>query len=426
MILEHIRLNKIFQNISVYFILQLTTALLPIIIIPIITRKLSLIDIGNYSLYKSVLGFLIPLVGLSFSNAVIRKYFSIERQYFFSYLFTLIFVVSVVCIGVFLIFLLNMGYVMQSLKTTNTSIVLYSLSMAYLTSVSYIFLGYYRVIKDIKKYIISNSIIITVTVVGLIILMTQGLLTLGNLLNIHLFALAVSVFYNLFDYFKRRTSKVILDFSNMSDTLKYCLPLILFALLAQLFALGDRFFINYFLDKDSLALYSVGHQMAFAIPLVGQSIQLAWTPFVFEQLSRNEPQEKLRKFTFLFIILLTFLSIIYAFVYPMIFKLFLPQDYYSVLNYYYFFIIAGFFQSLYWLYNPFLLYHERNSLFVYITLAAAAFSVTLNYLYVERGLMWMASIFALSWLIQFVCLLIAITYVKKLKMDLRSGSHFSS
>jgi len=238
--------------------------------------------------------------------------------------------------------------------------------------------------------------------------------------------LAVSVFYNLFDYFKRRTSKVILDFSNMSDTLKYCLPLILFALLAQLFALGDRFFINYFLDKDSLALYSVGHQMAFAIPLVGQSIQLAWTPFVFEQLSRNEPQEKLRKFTFLFIILLTFLSIIYAFVYPMIFKLFLPQDYYSVLNYYYFFIIAGFFQSLYWLYNPFLLYLERNSLFVYITLAAAAFSVTLNYLYVERGLMWMASIFALSWLIQFVCLLIAITYVKKLKMDLRSGSHFSS
>lgn len=421
-VLQIVKTSKLFKSLSVYFVSQLVTALLPIIIIPIISRTLSLNDYGSYSLYKSIFGFLIPLVGLSFSNAVVRKYYSIEKENFMSYMLTLIVTITIAAVFLYLVLILNMGYLLRVLKTDDQSIVLYSLYVAYFTSISSILLGYYRVINDSKRYFISNILIIVVTICGVLFLRYQYFLTLSNLLNVHLIAVVISVFYNLLDFFKGQTSKLSIDFSYLKDTFKYCLPLVLFSLLAQVFALGDRFFINYYLDKDKLALYSTGLQMAFAIPLVGQSIQLAWTPFVFEKMTHSERHDQLKKITIFFWIILVVFTVLYIIVYPYIFKLFLPRNYDSVLQYYYLFIIAGLFQSLYWLYNPFLLFYERNSLFVYITLIAALASIILDYIYVERGLIWMASIYTLSWFLQFILLLIAIRYVKNLKKRLQDHS----
>ena len=421
---ERTKVN-IFKNISVYFVSQVITALLPIIIIPIVSRTLSLNDFGNYSLYKGIFGFLIPIVGLSFSSAVVRKYYMIERSIFLSYLLTLMVVVSGAGMCLWIVMLVNMDYLLKFLKTNDSYIVLYSLYLAYLTSISYILLGYYRITNDLRRYLISNIIIIFLSIFGVLILDFYHVLTLFNLMNVHLAAISLSVIYNIIDFFNRSRSKLSLDFYYLKDTFNYSLPLVLYSVLAQFYASGDRFFINYFLDKESLAVYSAGSQMAFAIPLIGQSIQLAWTPVVFEEMTRSDSQKKLKRMIFVFWIVLIFFTIIYILVYPYIFQHFLPRKFDSVLQFFYLFIIAGFFQSLYWLYNPFLLFYERNSIFVYITLIGASVSLTLNYCFAERGLFWIASIFAFSWFVQFLSLLIAIKYVKNLKKDLQHLSYIA-
>lgn len=406
--------NMLFKNLSVYFLSQLITAFLPIIIIPIISRTLSLNDYGSYSLYKSIFGFIIPLVGLSFSNAVIRKYYSIEKKDFKSYMFTLMVIMTVASIVLYFILLLNLNYLLRILKTDDSTIVFYALYVAYFTCISAILMSYYRVINNVKKYLLSNIIIIFATIAGVIFLKNQGILKLENLLIIHLVAIVISVVYNLFTFFDKE-SKIVLNFSKINETFIYCSPLVVYSLLAQVYAVSDRFFINYFLDKDSLALYSAGIQMAFVIPMLGQSIQLAWTPYVFERLTAKREVYKLKKITLILSGLLFVFSIFYVVLYPFIFKLFLPRSYDSVLNYYFLFIIAGLFQSLYWLYNPFLLFYEKNTYFIYITLFAAVISVVLNSFFVKNGLVWVASVFMLSWFIQFICLLIAIRYVKNSK-----------
>lgn len=406
-----IRSSGIIKSLSVYFVSQLITALLPIIIIPIISRSLTLADYGSYSLYKSIFGVMIPLVGLSFSNAVIRKYYSIEKEHFRTYLFTLIFIISIATLLLSLILLFFMDFLLRILKIDDPSIIYYSLYVAYFTSISSIMLGYYRVLNDTGRYLVSNVIIVLITVLGVVLLKLWNVLDLNNLLLLHLLAIFASVLYNLFFFIKIDT-KIKTDFSYLKDTFSYCMPLVLFSLLAQIYALGDRFFINYFLDKESLALYSAGLQMAFLIIMVGQSIQLAWTPYVFDQLTHKKDLKKLNKLTYIFCLILFVLSCAYLIIYPLIFKIFLPDSYNNILSCYYYFIIAGLFQSLYWLYNPFLLFYERNSYFVYLTIFTAIISCSLNYLFVKRGLEWIAAIFAFSWLIQFVCLLIIISYVK--------------
>lgn len=412
--------SKLLKNLSVYFISQLFTALLPIIIIPIISRTLSLYDYGAYSLYKSIFGFMTPLIGLSFSNAVVRKYYNIGRNEFKSYMFTLMATITAGAVFIYIIVLMDLEFLLKVLKITDPSILYFALVVTYLTSVSAILVGFYRVIDDTKKYLISNIIIIFITIIGVFYIKNNHLLTLTNLMWTHVLAIFISVNYNLITFF-RSEKNIKLDFTHLKDTLQYCFPLIIFSLLAQIYALGDRFFINYYLDKDSLALYSAGLQMAFLIPMIGQSIQLAWTPYVFDQMTNNHINHKLKKFTLLFCALLLFFSLIYAVIYPFIFKIFLPISYQSVLQYYYLFIIAGLFQSLYWLYNPFLLFYEKNSFFIYITLIAAIVSITLNFFFVKNGLFWIAAIYTLSWAIQFVCLLIAIKYVENTKKNKSIG-----
>lgn len=375
---------------------------------------MSLQDYGSYSLYKTIFGFLIPVVGISFSNAVIRKYYSIDKSEFNSYILSLIVTMTLATGFFYILILLTLNFWLGIFKIDDPSIITYSLFVAYFTSVSAVILSYYRVNSKTNSYLISNLIIVIVTIVGVLLLKYSDELDLDNLLKLHLLAITISVVYNSFTFF-RNGGRVHFSTIYLKDTFKYCLPLVVYSILAQIYASGDRFFINYYLDKDSLALYSAGIQMAFVIPIIGQSIQLAWTPYVFEQLSGESENTRLGKITVYLCFAVILISLIYAFIYPVIFKLFLPESYHSVLQYYFLFIIAGLFQSLYWLYNPFLLFYERNTFFIYITLFAALISVLLNAFFVKNGLIWVASVFALSWIIQFVCLIMAIKYVKNSK-----------
>jgi O-antigen/teichoic acid export membrane protein len=277
-------------------------------------------------------------------------------------------------------------------------------------------IAHYRVSNSTIKYLSSTLVGILATFSGILILKNQNILDLGNILKIHLLSIFLVVTFNLFIFFKEKF-KLLFDFSHFADTFIYVIPLVIFSVLAQIYSTSDRFIINYFLGKDNVGLYSAGIQMAFVIPMIGQSIQLAWTPYVFERLTLNSAvaTKKLNKITLLLAAFLIILTIAYAVIYPSIFKVFLPVSYNSVLNFYLFFIIAGLFQSLYWLYNPFLLFYEKNFYFIYITIIAATISLTLNLLFVSDGLAYVATTFALCWLIQFVLLLITISYVKNIK-----------
>lgn len=406
-----IRASKFLKNLSVYFISKLVTALLPIIIIPVISRTLSLEDYGSYSLYKTVFGFLIPVIGLSFSNAVLRKFFSIPAENFKSYMLSLITVILATGSLVLALFHLNIDQVMVWLKVSNPLIVYFAVYVAFFTTISGIMMSYFRAIKEPKKFLISNLIVVVITLAGVLSFMYFGELTLKYLLFVHLLAIVCSVLYNAGLIFIN-SGNLRLDYSYMKDTFNYCLPLVVYSLLAQVYASSDRFLINYYLGKEQLALYSAGLQMAFAIPIIGQSLQLAWTPHVFESLKKDSIGNPLKRLTRYLMWALTGICVLYTIAYPFIFKIFLPAPFHSVLSFYFLFIIAGLFQSLYWLYSPFLLYYEKNVYFIFITLVSAVISLGLNLIFIENGILWVAGIFALSWAIQFVSLILVTGYVK--------------
>ncbi|WP_445749699.1 lipopolysaccharide biosynthesis protein [Polaribacter sp.] len=401
---------------SIYFGSQMISALLPIIIIPIISRTISVSDYGVYSLYKALFAFMIPLIGFSFSNAVIRKYYVIDKVYFKRYIVTLMFIITLGAILFFAVIIINKNYVKEILQIADSNIVFFSLYVVYFTCISMLFFSYYRVKNQTRNFLYGNIINVTLTILGIVFLKFQGILILNHILKVHLIAASFTAFFNMSTFFKTKLD-FKLDFSHIKDTFLYCSPLIVYSIFAQIYVSSDRFIINSYLGKNNVALYSAGIQMAFVIPMIGQAIQLAWTPYVFERLTIDGFSSKLKKITFTLVGLLVIFSVIYTLIYPFIFKLFLPYNYYSVLKFYYLFITAGLFQSLYWLYNPFLLFFERNSFFIYITVVAAIVSLTLNFLFVNFGLIWVASIFAFSWLIQLVLLLISITYVKNSKKN---------
>jgi len=89
----------------------------------------------------------------------------------------------------------------------------------------------------------------------------------------------------------------ILSKKLLSELLKYSSPLIPAAIAYVLLSLTDRIFINYYLDKEQLGIYSVGFKFSFAISLVISGFSMALGPLLYQ---RYREEKTARELTVLF------------------------------------------------------------------------------------------------------------------------------
>ncbi|WP_168171865.1 oligosaccharide flippase family protein, partial [Algoriphagus sp. A40] len=92
--------SSLLKSSGIYTIIGFVNKSFPFILLPILSRELSLNDFGQYSMYRTTLSFLTPLVGLSLSEFVIRKFFENLNA---NYIFTIINQVILNSIFVFLV-----------------------------------------------------------------------------------------------------------------------------------------------------------------------------------------------------------------------------------------------------------------------------------------------------------------------------------
>ena len=90
MILNIKKIKNYSEEFLTYGVSQLFTILIPIILIPILTRTITPEDFANYSMYKSLLVITSPFIGMGFSTYLI-KYYYIDLKKNLLYLFSTLF-----------------------------------------------------------------------------------------------------------------------------------------------------------------------------------------------------------------------------------------------------------------------------------------------------------------------------------------------
>jgi O-antigen/teichoic acid export membrane protein len=421
-IISQTNIIKALQSLSAYGISHFITIIQPIIITPLITRRLSLEEYGTYSLYFVFLTFLIPIISLNFSSFVLKEFYNELKNELKKYLdifISISFISLITILGVTFIF---KDLLKETLELPSINIVYYAVFSSFFLTIITLSKSVLRSQNQTKMFVLVNLFLVISITLMVSVLYYFDILSLNSVLAgfaiTYGFGSLIIMRYvlkiNLLPSF-------ILNTKIIKRVLKFSLPLVLYSLTAMIFVMSDRLIINHFISKNSLAVYSATFQLAFGVAAFGTVLQLAWNPFVFKQMTSNIViNRKIKVYGIIAIVCLVIYSIIYLVLFPIVFQWYYPIEYLGGLEFFHWFIFGGMIQSIYWLVNPILMVLEKNMYFFYITLFSAVISICCNIYFVDFGIKYFALVYFISWLFQLIALIsvTAYWYRKKIKLNL--------
>ncbi len=159
-----------------------------------------------------------------------------------------------------------------------------------------------------------------------------------------------------------------------------CIPFIFERLTIFVLSNSDRYFIDKFEinGTSQVGLYSVGSQIATIIGLVILSATSVYQPFIFQNLADGN-KDKAKKGTGMYILATALVVGLLFLVMPVLFHYFIGDQFKSARIFAYYLSGGYFMWAVYNAFLAYLLFHEKNRLVLYLSLAGMIISVLLNF-----------------------------------------------
>ncbi len=274
--------TSLLRDTIIYGISNAVYSGLPFILLPLFTYLLSPDDYALIDLYKNLSLILIPLLGLSTVQSIVRFYYDLNildfRKLIASILYLHIFNGFV---GIFIIF--SVSYFLNDYSDLLFYCVLFFCS----NQIIEILLSIYRVENKPYLYFIIR---ISNVVLDLILLyffyyyfekLDWTFRVLPSVISSLILAFVVLIILY------KRSFFLSFDYKILKPAILFSLPLILHMISGYIFNIGDRFFILRYLSKDDLGNYAVAYQFGMLSNFIFSSFNIAWVPFFFKNMKIN-------------------------------------------------------------------------------------------------------------------------------------------
>ena len=184
----------------------------------------------------------------------------------------------------------------------------------------------------------------------------------------------------------------------MKNALKVSLPTVIYRLSAFIFVMSDRFLINHFLGAKEVGYYAAICQIAAIMSIIVGSFNVAWMPWLFENLKKNDKKTNLFivKTSYYLMALILFGGVLFCFIYPFIAKIFLIESFYPYISVAYPIIMGLAFQGIYLVVSPYTFYTGRTKYNAIIGVLVAIINVGLNLFLIPKYGIWGAGYAYLS------------------------------
>ncbi|MCK8909382.1 lipooligosaccharide flippase LsgA [Haemophilus influenzae] len=272
---------KVFKDSAIYLAGELSSKLVPFLLLPYLSRKLGVEGYGSLSYYQTFLSLFLIVVSLTQEGAISRYFYfygkrSLNLVVNTGYAYTTI-IGSIILIGCWI---------------AQSEILFY----AALSSIFQSFLNVQLSVRQCQKKAWSYAFIqFSLTVTGAVFTVALLEYYQNDLVEKRILAILLSNlvvwFFSYFLYRKSTTSKKY-QFKHYQSALFYILgfglPLILhyasFFLKGQL----DRIFIYHKFSETDLGLYAMGAQLALIVSIAIQALNKAIIPYFYEALKQKK------------------------------------------------------------------------------------------------------------------------------------------
>lgn len=400
-----LKLTGLLRNSTIYLASNILNALVPFLLLPILTRYLTPDEYGQIAMFQTLITGLAALTGLNAVGAANRKFYDKHDA-------SALALFNGTCLHILLLSSLTLGVVCFFLSAElsqwlniPTSWVYFALVISSANFIIQFRLGQWQIRERAVSFgvmQVSQSVLVLILSLALIIGYQQGAAGRVDAL------MATSVVYAglglLLLYRDRLLVLLPLKKAFFKEALSFGVPLVPHVVGIFLLSSIDRFFINRQLGVAEAGIYMLGVQLSLGMAVVFDAINKALVPWLFRTLSDNNPHQlqRLVKFTYFFFAIVAGLGGLSFIVGPWVVTWIAGPEYQRATTVIGWLCLGQAFGGMYLMVTNYIFYAKRTGALSIVTISTGLLNIALLvYLIEHMGIVGVAMAFAISMCIRF-------------------------
>ena len=395
------------KSIGIYFSANLLNALIPLMLMPILTRYLTVSEYGEVAVFIAVVGFCSALVGSTFVGSVGRKFFdknfsSKEYSGFVAAALTLGALGTTV---VFFLLLFFDTWVSDWLKINVTYLYL-GLLVAFWGFVIQIKLNQYQVRKEPvsfgKLQILWTALNASLSIIAVVLFNygEQGRIYSQFIASVIMMIISLYLLKNAhqlnFIFIKKKYYRELLLFG---------LPLFPHVMGGYFLNSVDRVIIGNKIDLEAAGFYAVAFQLSAAAGLAFDAMNKAFQPWLYEKLTNGQMSDKLNivKYTYYWFFFLIIGCFGFSFIAKDILQIIAGDKYIFAGEIFVVLLWAQLFKGMYFAVVNYCFYMKQTGWLSLISIFVGLLQVAMLLVFIENyGVLGAAYAYVLSMVFRFV------------------------
>lgn len=379
--MQIIKKNSLVSGAGIYLLSNILNAVIPFILLPILTRYLNPSQYGEVAMFQTLLGALGAFIGATFVGAANRKFYDLdidktEMADFIGSCIQLTVFFSIIVFSILFVFQDKFSEWL-SLKP---SYVLLGVAVSFCMVIVNLRLGQWQIRKKALKYgalQISQSLFNMLLSLLLVVVLLKG--AEGHI-NAQIIASIVFAAIALILLKKDSLINVFIwrkDY--LSEVLKFGIPLIPHIAGGFLLTTVDRFVINQEIGLAEAGIYMVAVQLTAAIGIVFDAINKAYIPWLFEKLKADQIKDKRQivKFTYIWFSLIIVGVMLSFWIGPPIVVLIAGEQYREAGNVIGWLALGKGFQGMYLMVTNYIFYSKKTGLLSVASISSGILNLVL-------------------------------------------------
>ncbi|WP_268802169.1 lipopolysaccharide biosynthesis protein [Pseudidiomarina planktonica] len=404
------------RHFLIYFVSSVMNKLMPLILLPILTRFLSENEFGALAIYQLLLVLSVSVVGMNIQNNITKSFYDKTKD-------------EIALLIGNVIFTLTLSLILWSV----VSLVIYlSIEEVFSVPAGWFallpFIAFCSVLIELLLTVYRNdgkplnfagievgrSAIELILTLYLVVVITAGL---SGRLSAMLIAIGSFALFSV--YILKRSGYINYELNRnyLREILLVSLPLIPHALAGASLSMSNRLFLERIEGTSAVAVFAVSYQFAMVLSLVTIALNRTWAPWLYKAISKdsvvtkNEIVQKLYIYWVAVFVISLIVTLASYFLIPIV----VPPQYHAAYDFVIYLAVGYSFYAMYNSIFPFFVYYSRTKMIAVITFSVAIVSLLINFFLIqEKGIMGASLSFLISYLLLFIISFIAVNSLIKM------------
>lgn len=376
-----IKRDSFVSGAGIYLVSNILNAIIPFILLPILTRYLNPSEYGEVAMFQTLLSALGAFTGAVFVGAAERKYYdaNLDHEALAEFIGSCIQLILIFSILVFTILFIFQNQLSKWLSL-KPSYIMFAVITAACSAIISIRLSQWQVQKLAIKFgilQIFQSLLNMLLSLLFVVVMLRGA---QGRINAQIITALIFLLISLFLLNKDKLLKIFVwrkDY--IREALKFGVPLMPHIAGGFLLATVDRFVINKEIGLSEAGIYMVAVQLTTAIGIIFDAINKAYVPWLFEKLTADNLQQKQKivKLTYVWFSLII-IGVILAFLIGPSIVVFIAGEQYTEAGKVVGWLALGQgFQGMYLMVTNYIFYSKRTGLLSFASISSGILNLVL-------------------------------------------------